>query len=335
MNRTACLARSFLVVCVVFSLTSCGKDNEDSFSGPTQLVPSAAATSDAPSSPSAPLSVQVTWQVATAASVVAGNNQQSYVFTARVTGGTAPYSYRWRFGDGTPPVEGNPATHKFYRPGTYAVFVVVRDATGTMVRSNAGGDLEIEISASPFSVACYVGPNEGEAPLQVELRAEPTGNVGPIQWSWDLGDGATSSQRIVSHAYDPLGSGGKARFTATATATDGLGRSVQCSQGIVVSIPDRCFREWVSGCVSQGVTAIAIGSDGCRESTTPPTLTPLPANLAAACIDNQSSVTRTVTFSWAGGASESIPVSAGTHQCVLELCPSLGASADGPLTLSW
>ena len=334
MNRLARLSGAALLGCATTLFVSCGSGDNDSLTGPTQLSPSITPPlGQTGPKPSGPLSVSVEWEPLATASVVAGHNQESYRFTANVTGGVAPYTYRWSFGDGTGPVEGNPVAHKFYSPGTYSVVVIVRDAAGTVVRSDANGELKIEIVAAPFSLSCHVSPTEGEAPLAVTLRAEPTGNVGPVTWNWVFGDGTGSDQRIVSHIYDPQGYAGKARLTATATATDGQGRSVRCSQQIVVAIPN-CVHTWTSTCVAGRQEAVAIGADGCLESGSPQ-VAPPPTGQASAELWNGTPVARTVRIVFAGGDSESFSLSPWVILYGYMFCPPAGSPYDGPLRFEW
>lgn len=58
----------------------------------------------------------------------------SLVFTANgIAGGTAPYSYRWNFGDGTPPAFTQTASHSFANVGAFQVILVVTDIRGCTV----------------------------------------------------------------------------------------------------------------------------------------------------------------------------------------------------------
>ncbi|HYY91037.1 MAG TPA: PKD domain-containing protein [Candidatus Dormibacteraeota bacterium] len=54
---------------------------------------------------------------------------QSVQFTGSATGGTAPYSYSWNFGDGNTGT-GSTASNSYLLPGTYTVVLTVTDATG-------------------------------------------------------------------------------------------------------------------------------------------------------------------------------------------------------------
>src|SRR2546428_576888 len=61
-----------------------------------------------------------------------GSTGISVNFTASVTGGTPPYTYRWDFGDGGQSDAPNPA-HTYATNGTYRVSVTVTDAQGQSV----------------------------------------------------------------------------------------------------------------------------------------------------------------------------------------------------------
>lgn len=66
---------------------------------------------------------------------------------ANVTGGTAPFAYAWRFGDGN--VSGSPdPIHAFDRPGTYAVDVWVNDSSGGTVHATLTVDVAAPVSVS-------------------------------------------------------------------------------------------------------------------------------------------------------------------------------------------
>src|SRR2546426_740652 len=53
----------------------------------------------------------------------------SVTFTAAASGGTAPYTYSWKFGDGGT-ATGNPATHSYSAKGSYTATLTIRDSGG-------------------------------------------------------------------------------------------------------------------------------------------------------------------------------------------------------------
>ncbi len=66
---------------------------------------------------------------------------------ANVTGGTAPFAYAWRLGDGN--ASGSPdPVHAFDRPGTYTVNVWVNDSSGGTVHATLTVDVAAPVSVS-------------------------------------------------------------------------------------------------------------------------------------------------------------------------------------------
>jgi len=63
-------------------------------------------------------------------------------FTANITGGTAPYTIHWSYGDGTTESNGSYAmSHEYSSTGSYSVSVIVTDFYGQMATSNCGVDI--------------------------------------------------------------------------------------------------------------------------------------------------------------------------------------------------
>ncbi len=77
------------------------------------------------------------------------------------------------------------------------------DAPGRCVE--AGGGLKASFTAEPTS---------GPAPLTVQFTDKSTGN--PTSWSWDFGDGKTSTEQNPTHTYDSAG-----EYTVILTVSDG------------------------------------------------------------------------------------------------------------------
>ena len=81
----------------------------------------------------------------TPASPVAGDN---VTFTATVSGGTAPLTYTWVFGDGAK-ATGQSVSHTFGSSGTYGVTLYVNDSSGV----SASKTLSLKVAAAPSLIA--------------------------------------------------------------------------------------------------------------------------------------------------------------------------------------
>lgn len=89
----------------------------------------------------------------------------------------------------------------------------------------AGLALAAPATAAPPTVIASATPVSGPAPLRVTLTA--AGDA--ASYTWDLGDGATATGPVVSHAY------AAGRFVATVTATGPTGDTAQAQVQIAVS----------------------------------------------------------------------------------------------------
>jgi len=115
--------------------------------------------------------------------------------------GNSPLYWTWDFGNGQTSAVQNPST-TYSTPGTYTVTLIARNRSG----ANAIRKTDY-ITVYPYptpqfssnlSIAC--------APANVQFTDQSTaGQGGVTAWSWDFGDGTTSSQPSPSHTYSQTG----------------------------------------------------------------------------------------------------------------------------------
>lgn len=86
-----------------------------------------------------------------------------------------------------------------------------------------------EISGPPPEASFNASPTSGNAPLTVSFTDQSTGS--PVDWSWDFGDGGSSSNTNPSHTYYSAG-----KYSATLTVSNTSG-STEHSVYITVNEP--------------------------------------------------------------------------------------------------
>ncbi|HEY6237803.1 MAG TPA: PKD domain-containing protein, partial [Thermoplasmata archaeon] len=163
------------------------------------------------------LSVVVVLPISTSMTVsrLVGEAPMSVDFTAPVTGGLAPFTYHWDFGDGGSSTAANP-THSF-GTGVYLATVTVRDSLG----ETAGAQANLSVHL-PMTVDVTPSGALGIAPFALGLTASVVGGVGPYNLSWQFGDGSPSGGNFtaLNHTYNQPGA-----FTTSVTSLDSLGYS--------------------------------------------------------------------------------------------------------------
>ncbi|TMQ55582.1 MAG: PKD domain-containing protein, partial [Candidatus Eisenbacteria bacterium] len=123
----------------------------------------------------------------------------------------------WVFGDGGTSTATNP-THIYTDPGLYTVSLTVGTAVGDGREEKAD---YIQATAPPAApTADFSGsPTSGMIPLTVQFTDLSLDGGAPINsWSWDFGDGGTSSTQNPSHIYLLPGN-----YTVSLTATNSVG----------------------------------------------------------------------------------------------------------------
>lgn len=137
--------------------------------------------------------------------------------------------YAWNFGDGTTSTDPNPI--KIYNSaGSFTAVLTVTDNSGLT------GSNSVVITATQTTnqlPVAVVGTNvtSGYAPLTVNFSGagsyDPDGTI--ASYSWNFGDGTTSTQANPSKIYNNVGN-----YTATLTVTDNSGASASSSVLITV-----------------------------------------------------------------------------------------------------
>ncbi|MCI5058635.1 MAG: PKD domain-containing protein [Flavobacteriales bacterium] len=125
-----------------------------------------------------------------------------------------PTSWQWTFQGGTPATSNqqNPVV-SYNFPGTYDVSLIVANANGVDTIENAGW------------ITVHQQPNPSFASSINSLLVNFTDlSVGASSWSWNFGDGSTSSLQSPTHTYSSAGT-----YTVCLTVHNaGCGNATQC-----------------------------------------------------------------------------------------------------------
>ncbi|MEX2590386.1 MAG: PKD domain-containing protein [Chitinophagales bacterium] len=182
-------------------------------------------------------------------------------FTANITSGCSPVvvrfsdqstgnisSWNWKFGNGSTSSSQNPG--KIYiTPGKYTVELTVSDGVNTDVIVmndfiEVFEDPEINISASQI---------KGCTPLSVDFTDESNPGSSPLhKWTWNFGDGGTSTQQNPTYVYQ---NAGIYNVTLVAENQDGCKSDSVFSQFIEVeALPEADFTSDVQSSCQEPLT---------------------------------------------------------------------------------
>lgn len=151
---------------------------------------------------------------------------------ATESGGTAPFTYNWTFGDGTQPSGGLNPSHTYLNPGSYTATVTVTDAN--MLTNSSS--VVVTVNDVPPTVTYTDPPSVAGSPVSFTASAasvSPAVQSAGFTYAWNFGDKGTAAGATVSHTYASAGT-----YTVTVSATDMYGTTGTTSGTItIVSAP--------------------------------------------------------------------------------------------------
>jgi len=133
------------------------------------------------------------------ANPLSGNKPLTVNFMDRSTGNITSWS--WNFGDGNTSTEQNPS-HTYNNAGDYPVALTVSGPGGANTKTQANY-IHVSEPVQPPTANFSANPLSGDKPLTVNFSDQSGGNI--TSWSWNFGDGATSTQQNPSHIYNAMG----------------------------------------------------------------------------------------------------------------------------------
>ena len=148
-------------------------------------------------------------------------------FNVTVSGGVAPYSYDWDFGDENSSTDATP-THTYAAANTYNVTVTVTDFLGNEDECS----FELVVSPPLSLSACGADPAPTKVGHSTDFSVVVTGGIGPYSYGWDFGDENNSTDATPTHTYATANT-----YNVTVTVTDFLGNEDECSFELVVNPP--------------------------------------------------------------------------------------------------
>jgi len=145
-------------------------------------------------------------------------------FTSTATGDNL--TYLWDFGDGNTSTDANPS-HTYATAGTYNVTQTVSNASG----SNA---ITQPVTASDPVAAPVAGFSATPTNLTVAFTSTATGDN--LTYTWDFGDGNTSTDANPSHTYATAGTYNVTQTVSNASGSNAITQPVTASDPVAAPV---------------------------------------------------------------------------------------------------
>lgn len=152
-------------------------------------------------------------------------------------------TYVWSYGDGNSSNEANPS-HSYTTAGSYTTTLTVTDNEGATDTASTTTTITNPSSSNTPHVANANGPYTGTTGVSVSFSsAGSSDSDGTISaYSWDFGDGNTSSIANPSHSYSSAAS-----YNVSLPVTDNDGASTQATTNATILDPvnSEFFQCWI------------------------------------------------------------------------------------------
>ena len=146
------------------------------------------------------------------ANPTSGQAPQKVDFSVTASGGSGSYAYLWDFGDGNTSTEAT-VSHSYTTGGTFNPNVTVTDSS--LGASTTVATTAVHIGPG-MSAVITASPSAGPKPLGVTFISDVRNAAdGSLTYSWDLGDGTTSTAASPTHTYAKSG-----EYNVILTVTD-------------------------------------------------------------------------------------------------------------------
>lgn len=147
--------------------------------------------------------------------------------TATPSGGTAPYSINWTFGDGAT-ATGLTAAHTYASAGTYVIGATVTDAHGFTTVA----EYPVYAVPAPLAGSLALGPTSITLGESFRFSAQATGGLPPFTYDWSVLPTGCDTQNLSTLDCTPSAAGD---FPVHVTISDPDGQSVSLTGNVSVS----------------------------------------------------------------------------------------------------
>jgi trimeric autotransporter adhesin len=199
------------------------------------------------------------------ASPAATNTPPTAAFTSTVSGVTASFdasgssdpdggiaSYGWDYGDGTTGTGPTPS-HTYGTSGSYDVTLTVTDTSG----ATASVTHQVTIQPNQLPTASFGSTVTNlSVAFDGSASSDPDGSV--TAYSWDFGDGSSSTQMSPTHSYSDAGT-----YSVTLTVTDDRGGKDSVTHSVVTTLPPN---QLPTAAFTANANALAVAFDGTGSS---------------------------------------------------------------------
>ncbi len=138
-------------------------------------------------------------------------------FAVNGSGGVAPYTFAWTFGDGATSSLQYPS-HSYASVGTFPVTAVATDSAGV---SSTSATLSVKVTSVAPLVVTMGGTGSVHVGSPASLWAKATGGTGSYSYFWSFGDGQTLSTASVNTTTHTYASACTCEVTVTVTDSAG------------------------------------------------------------------------------------------------------------------